>query len=119
VAPDASPTAEGTAEASPSPSPSEAASEPDRGQSVAVLNASGVKGLAGRVAQQLQDAGYTHVTSGNYKGGRPPRANTVYYNSPAFEAAAREIAEKIGIDQVIESSKATRGITVVLRNGVR
>lgn len=116
ITPEPSPT---VAEPTPSPSPSEIASEPDRGQSVAVLNASGIKGLAGRVAQQLQDSGYTHVTSGNFKGAQSPRVNTVYYNSPAFEAAAREIAQRIGIDQVVESTKATRAITVVLRGGVR
>jgi hypothetical protein len=102
------PTAPG-ATASPSPQ-----GEPDLSAPVSVLNATSVRGLAGEVAAELEDAGWTAVVTGNYTGD-DLTASTVIYGSPDLEASARAVAEELGIAEVeLATGDATDGIDVVL-----
>ena len=61
---------------------------------LAVLNGSGVDGLAGQTADQAKSLGYTQVTEGN----APPRSgpSVVYYRGSA-QAEARQVADDLGI----------------------
>jgi LytR cell envelope-related transcriptional attenuator len=60
---------------------------------VAVLNGSGVTGLAGETATKLEGVGYTGVTPGNTAGQIGP---TIVYYRPGEELAARKVAQDLG-----------------------
>ena len=85
TAPSATTAADGTA-------PSGAASRATI--ALAVLNGSGVDGLAGQTAAQAKTLGYTQVTEGN----APPRTgpSIVYYRGSG-QAEARQVADDLGI----------------------
>jgi hypothetical protein len=79
-----------------------------------VLNSTSVQGLAAEAAEQLEDAGWSDVGSGNYPGGTLP-ASTVYYAAADLEVSARAVAEVLGIDAVeLAENDTTEGIEVVL-----
>lgn len=64
---------------------------------VAVFNNSGIRGLAGRTAEQVEAEGWQVVGSDNWVGTIP--ASTVYYG-PRLSRAAQALAEDLGIDRV-------------------
>ena len=91
--------------------------EADLNQLVTVLNGSGINGLAGRVTQSLKADGFTNVVAENYTS-NSPAADTIYYNSPAHKASAEKIAAKLGITNLVESSRSSQSIAIVLRTNV-
>ncbi len=66
---------------------------------VAVLNASGISGLAAKNQKILENGGFTKVTAGNVTGDKPD-ANVVVYASEDLKATAEEVAKELGIDSV-------------------
>ena len=65
---------------------------------LAVLNGSGVSGLAGRTAAQAQGLGYPEVAVGN----APPRSGpSVVYFRPGARPAAQRAARDLGISRVL------------------
>ena len=66
--------------------------EPDA-VAVAVLNGTGVTGLAARTAEQLAGLGYDEVATGNAPA--TSGSSTVYFR-PGAEAAAAKLAEDVG-----------------------
>ncbi|HEY0215804.1 MAG TPA: LytR C-terminal domain-containing protein [Cellulomonas sp.] len=88
--------------------------EPDLATAVSVLNAARVSGLAAGVASDLEDAGFTAVTTGNTTAsGRT--TTTVYYASADLQVTAQKVADTLGITTVTESADdAGDAITVLL-----
>jgi hypothetical protein len=88
--------------------------EPDLTTPVTVFNSTSVSGLAADAADQLADAGWSDVDSGNYPGGTLP-SSTVFYGTAELEVSARAVADVLGIDVVeLAESDTTEGIEVVL-----
>ncbi|GAA2726443.1 hypothetical protein CAE01nite_25700 [Cellulomonas aerilata] len=88
--------------------------EPDLGTPVTVFNSTSISGLAAEAADQLSDAGWSEVDSGNYPGGTLP-SSTVFYGTAELEVSARAVADVLGIAAVeLAESDATAGIEVVL-----
>ncbi|UNX55290.1 LytR C-terminal domain-containing protein [Georgenia sp. TF02-10] len=81
---------------------------------IAVLNGSGVTGLAGDAVGQLAAAGFTGGIADDYAGGAPT-TTTLYYNNADLAPTAQEVASVLGIDTVVESADATSAIAIVLR----
>lgn len=99
-----------TPEETPSEEP---AAEPDTAAGVLVLNGSGISGLAGRTGEDLESAGFTNVSTGNYSGDLD--ASTVFYASEELRATADLVAQTIGVDAVeLDPAEAGDAITVVL-----
>lgn len=105
-------------EVTPSETPSEAptsaepsAPELDRTTEVAVLNASGVNGLAAKTKDRIAQKGYSKVTAKNFTGTKP-RQNTIYFSSKCAEEA-KEIQQILQIDMVVERADIS-GVQVVL-----
>lgn len=95
----------------------EEAIELDQGVKVVVYNGARVSGLAGRVTGFLEGNGWTNTAADNHEGDTPT-TTTVFYGSEDVEAEAREIADKLGIAEVVEdATEAPEGIAVVLRPG--
>ena len=112
----AAPAQSGT-EATPSPSPSSSAasSAPDHGAVIQVLNGTGTQGYAGQQATILNQAGYAGTSAANADGWAT-QTSTVYYEDPSMEGTAKDIASKLGIDNVRqESGLGNPDIVVVLR----
>ncbi|WP_156165132.1 LytR C-terminal domain-containing protein [Demequina silvatica] len=98
-----------TASEAASPEPSETASpEPSVTPSpepvisydapIAVLNGTGISGLAAEDAAVLTDAGFTDVSAANLTGS--PASNVVIYDSEERADTAQEVADLLGIDTV-------------------
>lgn len=87
---------------------------PDRATPVVVLNSTSVPGLAAGVAERLQTAGWTSVSSGNFAGGLP--ASTVRYPSADLEPSARAVADALGIAAVEPGGSAGDRVEVVLED---
>jgi LCP family protein required for cell wall assembly len=78
---------------------------------VAVLNGSGVSGLAGRTADQLEALGFTVRDVGNAE----PTKTTVVRHPPGQDAEARLVAEQMpGGDVAIEEDAGVGVVTLVL-----
>ncbi|ACQ79076.1 conserved hypothetical protein [Beutenbergia cavernae DSM 12333] len=111
----AQPTGEGTA--SPTSEPTEEPTTPapaiDQSVEVSVLNGAGISGLAGEVQAQLEGAGWTAVTAGNYQSAQPD-VSTIYYANADLADEAQAIATALGIGPV-EEYDGVPSITVVLR----
>lgn len=90
--------AEPSQEPSPSPEPSDTAVV-EFDAPVAVLNGSGISGLAAKQQEVLEDAGFTDVTADNLTIARPD-ANVVVYTSEELKATAEEVARQLGIDLI-------------------
>lgn len=83
--------------------------------SVAVYNASGVNGAAAKSAQTLQSGGYTDVSAMNpSNSSNLPAQTTVWYRTDADLATAQDIANKLGITQVVQASNISYDVAVVL-----
>ena len=93
----------------PAPSP-----EPVLSTSVRVLNGARVSGLAGRVADELEGAGFTDVTPDNATGSLPSES-TVYVASEELRPTAELVASTTGVTAVeVDPAQASGGIVVVL-----
>jgi LCP family protein required for cell wall assembly len=77
---------------------------------VRVLNGSGVDGLAGRTAQELESAGFTVVDVGN----AAATTTTVIRHPPGKEAEARSLASQAPGDVAIEEDDNVDVVTLVL-----
>nr|WP_051162749.1 LytR C-terminal domain-containing protein [Nocardia transvalensis] len=69
----------------------------DKSVPVRVLNNSTVAGLAAKTAGDLTAEGWTVAETGNYPGGVIPKTTVYYGNSPGEQAAARAIADELGV----------------------
>ena len=100
---------------SPSPSSSAASSAPDHGAVIQVLNGTGTQGYASQQAAILNQAGYAGTSAANADGWAT-QTSTVYYEDPSMEGTAKDIASKLGIDNVRqENGLGNPDIVVVLR----
>ena len=66
---------------------------------VAVLNGSGISGLAAKNQKTLESGGFTKVSNGNLSGDKPS-ANVVVYATEDLKATAQEVAKQLGIDKI-------------------
>ena len=108
--PDPAVTAEPTVTATPTPP----APTADLSRAVEVFNSTNTSGLAASAAERVEEAGFTSVTPGNWRG-EDPDASVVYYPAAADVATAQAVAAALGITSVLESAtEAGERIVVVL-----
>lgn len=87
------------------------------GAKISVLNGTGKDGLAARNAEKLTAAGFTSVTTGDYRE-TDPEQSAIYYHSSELKATAQKVAAEIGITALQEDAAKAHdaaGIVVVLR----
>jgi hypothetical protein len=109
------------AETDPEPGPAAATQAPvllDKSQPVAVYNAAGTAGLAGRVGNTVQADGWTLGQVGNWAGS-PQQGSTIFYAGPAQLANARALAQLLGVPTVVSSTEFQGPLVVVLGPGYR
>ncbi len=130
AAPEASAAPSATAESSADPEPSESPdAEPsaspsnipsavvlDKTQGVAIYNAAGTAGLAGRVSSMVQADGWTLGQVGNW-GGAPQQTSAIFYAGPAQKANAEAVSELLNIPTLVESQEFQVPLVVVLGPG--
>ena len=119
-----SPSVEPSASSDPSPStapsatasstPSEAAV--NKTQGLAVYNAAGTAGLAGRVSSIVQADGWTLGPVGNW-GGAPQQTSVIFYAGPAQQANAEALSELLNIPTMVNSAEFQVPLVVVLGPG--
>lgn len=86
----------------------------DLAADVRVLNASNRSGLAASAASDLEDAGFTSVTPGNGNAGGLQQT-TVFYGSADLAPTAQQVADALGIANVVEDAgTAPEGVVVLL-----
>lgn len=101
-------------EAPPVEEEEEPAPTADLATDVRVLNASGRSGLAAGAAGDLEDAGFTSVTTGNGNAGGLQQT-TVFYASADLAPTAQQVADSLGIANVVEDAgTAPEGVVVLL-----
>jgi hypothetical protein len=84
-------------------------SKSERGDiTVAVLNGTTTTGLAAKVADKVENAGFARGTTGN-NADQQRAASQVFY-AEGRRAAAREVAELLGIGEVLPLDVNTRGL---------
>lgn len=106
--------AEGEGEATPEVEPTTPAAAPVLTTPVAVLNGARVGGLAGRVADELEAAGFTAVTPDNATGTLPAQS-VVYMASEDLRPTAELVATTVGVPTVeVNPAQAGSGIKVLL-----
>lgn len=106
-------------EAEPEPTkPSQAPVFLDKSQPVAVYNAAGTAGLAGRVGGTVQADGWTLGQVGNWAG-PPQQGSTIFYAGPAQLANAQALARLLGVTTVVSSTEFQGPLVVVLGPGYR
>ncbi|MCU1435785.1 MAG: hypothetical protein JWR71_2510 [Pseudarthrobacter sp.] len=129
--PDASPSPDPSPDSQPSESPetgSEASASPsatespaavlNKAQGVAVYNAAGTAGLAGRVSSVLQNDGWTLGQVGNWAGA-PQQGSVIFYSGAAQQANAEALAALLGIPALVNSQEFQVPLVVVLGPGYR
>jgi cytoskeletal protein RodZ len=130
AAPEASAAPSASAESSANPEPSESpdadpsaspsnvpsAAVLDKTQGVAIYNAAGTAGLAGRISSMVQADGWTLGQVGNW-GGAPQQTSAIYYSGPAQKANAEAISELLKIPTLVESQEFQVPLVVVLGPG--
>ncbi|WP_426989733.1 LytR C-terminal domain-containing protein [Pseudarthrobacter sp. Y6] len=130
AAPEASAAPSVTAESSATPEPSESrdaepsaspsnvpsTAELDKTQGVAIYNASGTAGLAGRISSKVQADGWTLGQVGNW-GGAPQQTSAIFYSGPAQKANAEAVSELLNIPTLVESQEFQVPLVVVLGPG--
>ena len=109
--PTISETVASTVTATPSPTSGEPSQEPSASpepsetaviefdSAVAVLNGSGVSGLAAKQEAKLEDGGFTDVSADNLTVAKPDE-NVVIYTSEDLKATSEEVAKLLGIDLI-------------------
>jgi hypothetical protein len=115
--PSKSPEAEPESSASPSPTEPPAAVL-NKAQGVAVYNAAGTAGLAGRVSSVLQNDGWTLGQVGNWAGA-PQQTSRIFYAGAAQQANAEALATLLGIPTLVNSQEFQVPLVVVLGPGYR
>lgn len=96
------------------PETEEPAPEPVLSTSVQVLNGARVSGLAGRVAEELEGAGFTDVTPDNATGALPSQS-TVYVATEELRPTAELVASTTGVTAIeVDPARANGGIVVLL-----
>ncbi|RAX44729.1 LytR family transcriptional regulator [Arthrobacter sp. AQ5-06] len=130
AAPEASAAPSVTAESSANPEPSESpdaepsaspsnvpsTAELDKTQGVAIYNAAGTAGLAGRISSKVQADGWTLGQVGNW-GGAPQQTSAIFYSGPAQKANAEAVSELLNIPTLVESQEFQVPLVVVLGPG--
>ena len=119
-----SPSVEPSASSDPSPStaPSATASSTpsaaavNKTQGLAVYNAAGTAGLAGRVSSIVQADGWTLGPVGNW-GGAPQQTSVIFYAGPAQQANAEALSELLNIPTMVNSAEFQVPLVVVLGPG--
>ncbi len=112
------PAAKAGAETASSPQPTAAAVPVDKTQAVAVYNAAGTAGLAGRVGGTVQSDGWTLGQVGNWAGA-PQQGSIIFYSGAAQLANAQALAELLGVPTVVNSTEFQVPLVVVLGPGYR
>lgn len=100
--------------ATPSSTPSAAAV--NKTQGLAVYNAAGTAGLAGRVSSIVQADGWTPGPVGNW-GGAPQQTSVIFYAGPAQQANAEALSELLNIPTMVNSAEFQVPLVVVLGPG--
>jgi LytR cell envelope-related transcriptional attenuator len=90
----------------------------DKTQSVAIYNAAGTAGLAGRVGGTVQADGWTLGQVGNWAGS-PQQGSVVYYQGAGQLPGAQALAALLGIPTVVNSTDFQMPLVVVLGPGYR
>jgi cytoskeletal protein RodZ len=103
---------------SPEPSASPSATETptavlNKAQGVAVYNAAGTAGLAGRVSSVLQTDGWTLGQVGNWAGA-PQQTSRIFYAGAAQRANAEALGTLLGIPTLVNSQEFQVPVVVVL-----
>ncbi len=95
--------------------PTEPDAAVDRSQSVAVMNATVVPGLANSAAQRISANGWTPGAITNWAG-QPLQASIIYYNGPEQLPNAQALSALLGIPTLVDSA-AVGPLAVVLGPG--
>jgi cytoskeletal protein RodZ len=116
--PSAEPSERADPSASPEPSASPSAPETpaavlNKAQGVAVYNAAGTAGLAGRVSSVLQNDGWTLGQVGNWAGA-PQQTSRIFYAGEAQRANAQALGALLGIPTLVNSQEFQVPLVVVL-----
>ncbi|MGX5715016.1 LytR C-terminal domain-containing protein [Arthrobacter sp. MAHUQ-56] len=90
----------------------------NKAQAVAVYNATGVGGLAGRVGGMVQADGWQLGQVGNWAGA-PQKTSVVFYAGEEQLASAQELAALLNVPTVVNSSEFQAPLVVVLGPGYR
>lgn len=98
----------------PSMPPSTVAVNKDQG--LAVYNAAGTAGLAGRVSSIVQADGWTLGQVGNW-GGAPQQTSVIFYAGAAQQANAEALSELLNIPTMVNSAEFQEPLVVVLGPG--
>ncbi|MFD5276849.1 LytR C-terminal domain-containing protein [Pseudarthrobacter sp. NPDC058362] len=114
--PSASTKPSATPSAEPVPEPTETAVSVDKTQPVAVYNAAGTAGLAGRVGSTVQADGWQLGQVANWSGA-PQQASVIFYAGEAQQANAEALSALLGIPTVVSSSEFQAPLVVVLGPG--
>ncbi|BAS07442.1 conserved hypothetical protein [Arthrobacter sp. Hiyo4] len=88
----------------------------DKTQGVAIYNAAGKAGLAGRISAMVQADGWTLGQVGNW-GGAPQQTSAIFYSGPAQKANAEAVSELLNIPTLVESQDFQVPLVVVLGPG--
>lgn len=113
ASPDPSTSADSPSASAPASSSAPAAT-PDLARAVLVENATGKSGLASGARDRLKAAGYTALTTGNWKGAAL-KTSTVYYPKEADAVTAAAVAQQLGIATVtLDAAAAGDQVRVVL-----
>ena len=118
---EALPSASTEPEASAEPEPSEttpAQAFIDKTQPVAIYNAAGTGGLAGRIGGTVQADGWALGQVGNWAG-TPQQTSTIFYAGADQFASAQALAGLLGIPTLVNSSEFQVPLVVVLGPGYR
>lgn len=100
--------------ASPQPEETTPPPEPVLTTPVEVLNGARVSGLAGRVADEVEGAGFTDVSADNATGALPAQS-TVYVATEELRTTAELVASTTGVTAIeVDPARAPGGIVVVL-----
>ncbi|WP_299168387.1 LytR C-terminal domain-containing protein [uncultured Arthrobacter sp.] len=110
-----SPSAAPTPDEEPTPGATEPSAVVDRGQPVAVLNATTVSGLASTAAGRLQVDGWNVIQIGNWSG-QQLQGSVVLYNGEEQRPTAEALAAALGISAV-QGDAGFGNITVVVGPG--
>lgn len=112
------PAAGAESDEAPGTAPTEQAAPIDKTQAVAVYNAAGTAGLAGRVGGTVQSDGWTLGQVGNWAGA-PQQGSIIFYSGTTQFANAQALAELLGVTTMVESTEFQVPLVVVLGPGYR
>lgn len=93
--------------------PPPATSAVDKTQPVAVYNAAGTAGLAGRVSGNIQADGWVLGEVANWQGA-PQTTSVIFYSDPSQKVNAEALGKLLNIPAIIESAEYLAPVVVVL-----